>query len=134
MAHLNRRNWVGATMSGIERVERWVRIGSVITVLFLLWLMQGGDNLISTPTPASGLLIHMLFFFFFTGACLLGWTRNARLIALGLLGIAVLVEVGQMLFPNRDFSSYDLVGNLLGVCLGCLFFVTLRRFSRTIGR
>lgn len=133
MAYLRRRSWVGATMSGIERVERLVRIGSVVTVLLLLWLMQGGEKLIATPTPASGLLVHMLFFFFFTGACLLGWTRNARMIALGLLGIAVIAEAGQMMFPNREFSYYDLAGNIVGVCLGCLFFITLRRFSRTIG-
>lgn len=132
MAHLRRRNWIGATMSGIERVERGVRIGAGVTVIALLWLMQGGEELVSTPTPASGLLVHMLFFFFFTGACLLGWKGKARLIAIVLFGIAVLAEAGQMVFPNRDFSYYDLTGNVIGVLLGCLFFITLRRFSRRI--
>lgn len=133
MAQARRKNWDGGSMSGMERAERFVRFGSVLTVVVLLWLMQGGEGLVATPTPASGFLLHLLFFFFLSGACLLGWTRNPLAICSGLLLLALIAEGGQMLFPSREFSYYDMAGNVAGVIVGWIFFITLRRFSRTIG-
>lgn len=119
-------------MSGLEIVERVMRFGSGLALVLMFWLMQGGEQFIITPTPISGFLVHLLGFFFLAGACLVGWADRANQIVPGLVVLAIILEAGQIVFPDRMFSLFDMSGNVIGVLLGWVFFKTLRQYSRTI--
>lgn len=119
-------------MTGIEVIERIVRIAAVLTFIVLAWLCLGGENFFVRPIPISSFLIHLVMFFFFAAVSYVGWVDAASRVAIAMVILAVVLEVAQVVLPGRTFSTLDLAGNLIGVGLAWVFFRVLLNFKRTI--
>ena len=119
-------------MTRTEAVERIIRVAAIATFLVIAWLCLGGESWFAVQTPIAGFLVHLIIFFFLAAVAYVGWASMASKIALGMLVLAVVLEVIQIVLPGRTFSTIDLAGNLIGVGLAWVFFRVLLNFNRTI--
>lgn len=71
-------------------------------------------------------------FFFFAVVSFVGWVDFAPRLAVIMVGLAVVLEVVQIVLAGRTFSTLDLAGNLIGVGIAWVFFKVLLNFKRTI--
>jgi len=119
-------------MVKIEIVERIVRVVAVVMLAVLAWVCLGGDSLLAVPTPITSFLVHLVAFFFLAAIAYVGWADHAPRMALIMIGLAVVLEVVQVMLPGRNFTILDLSGNLIGVGIAWVFFKVLLNFKRTI--
>jgi len=72
-------------------------------------------NLIENPFGTT--INHFIYYLYIS---LLGFflylkNENLKKLVYGLFFLAIVLEVLQMIIPNRSFQIYDLLGNILGV-------------------
>lgn len=116
----------------IEIVERIIRILAVVVFAALAWVCLGGDSLLAAPTPISSFLLHLVAFFFLAAVSYVGWADAALKLTFVMVGLAIVLEVVQIMLPGRNFTMLDLAANLIGVGLAWVFFKVLLNFKRTI--
>jgi len=119
-------------MSGIEVIERIVRVVAVLTFLALAWVCLGGESWFAVSTPISSFLMHLVIFFFLSAVSFVGWVDQATRMVILMVALAVILEVVQIALPGRNFSILDLAGNLIGVGVAWIFYRVLLNFKRTI--
>lgn len=119
-------------MSGIQLIERIVRIVAVLTFLILTWVCLGGESWFAVSTPFASFLMHLVIFFFLAAISFVGWVDMAPRMVIFMIALAVVLEIVQILLPGRNFSTMDLAGNMIGVALAWIFFRVLLNFKRTI--
>ena len=91
----------------------------------LLGLLFYGDlsrqpNLIENPFGTS--INHFISYFFVSalGLCLFLKSENFQKLILALISLSIILEVLQLIVPNRTFELFDLMGNFLGVLVAYL--------------
>jgi len=90
--------------------------GSIFGLLFY-------GNIEKQPSLISGAIgtsiNHFVFYFFISMFGLMTYLRSEKFKKLlyFLLLLAVLLECLQLIIPIREFETYDLLGNILGVVL-----------------
>ena len=119
-------------MSGLQYFERLVRLGAILCFLAVCWLSLAPDPLPVAVAPFISALSHVAMHFVLATLFLVGWPDEAKRVLAGLAGFAVIVEFLQRLVPSRTFDLLDMVGNLLGVAFGFLFFLAMLRFIRNL--
>ena len=77
----------------------------------------------STPVPQTGLsdkVEHFIAYLALAATAVMGFHgRRARVIIIfSLLGLGILMEIGQLFSPGRVTSSGDVIANALGVMCG----------------
>ena len=83
---------------------------------FLMYRDWGQQpNLIENPFGTT--INHFIYYLYIS---LLGFflylkNENLKKLVYGLFFLAIVLEVLQMIIPNRSFQIYDLLGNILGV-------------------
>ena len=83
---------------------------------FLMYRDWGQQpNLIENPFGTT--INHFIYYLYIS---LLGFflylkNENFKKLVYGLFFLAVILEVLQVIIPNRSFQIYDLLGNILGV-------------------
>ena len=88
--------------------------GSLIGFLMYRdWEQQ--PNLIENPFGTT--INHFIYYLYIS---LLGFflylkNENFKKLVYGLFFLAIILEVLQVIIPNRSFQIYDLLGNILGV-------------------
>ena len=96
--------------------------GSIFGLLFY-------GNIEKQPSLISGAIgtsiNHFVFYFFISMFGLMTYLRSEKLKKLlyFLLLLAVLLECLQLIIPIREFETYDLLGNILGVVLA--YFIVI---------
>ena len=119
-------------MSGLQRLERVVRISAIASLAAVFWLSLAPDPLPVAIRPIFSALSHVVMHFFLASFFLIGWSEQSRPTVIGLAIVAIGTELLQVIVPNRTVELLDLVGNLAGLGLGYAFFASLRRFVRTV--
>ena len=86
----------------------------------LLGLLFYGDlsiqpNLIDNPFGTS--INHFISYFYVSilGLCLYFKSEKFQTLVYGLFALSIILEVLQLVVPNRAFQFYDLIGNFIGV-------------------
>tara|TARA_B100000686_G_C16192764_1_gene666695 strand:- start:190 stop:582 length:393 start_codon:yes stop_codon:yes gene_type:complete len=86
----------------------------------LVGLVLYGDlsqqpNLIKNPLGTT--INHFIYYFYVTmlGLCVYLRDKNFQKIVYGLFLLSLILEILQLVVPNRAFQLYDLLGNFLGV-------------------
>ena len=81
-------------------------------------------NLITSPFGTT--INHFIYYFYLTllGLSLYLKTNNFKKLLYGLLFLSIILEVLQLIVPNRAVQLYDLIGNFLGV-LAAYFLVKI---------
>ena len=104
--------------------------GSLFGYLFYGdWSQQ--SNLIKPPLGAT--IEH---FIYYTYLSLLGFfiyskTGNFKKIVYGLFFLAIILELLQVVVPNRAFQLVDLIGNISGVIVAYLIIKIYLFFNKT---
>lgn len=95
-------------------------------VLLAVLSLVPGDAQIRTGAP--GIAEHVMAYCGTAVLFTVGYpARGPVQIILGLAGYAGVLEIAQAFVPGRYATLYDLSGGVLGVILGCLIGVFLRR-------
>ena len=84
-------------------------------------------NLIDNPFGTT--INHFIYYFYVTtlGLFIYLRTENFQKLVYGLFFLSIILEVLQLLVPNRAFQLYDLIGNFAGV-LVAYFLVKIYLF------
>ena len=97
-----------------------------------LGLLLYGDlsqepNLIKNPFGTT--INHFIYYFYVSilGFCLYAKDQNFQKLVYGLFVLSIILEVIQLIVPNRAFQLYDLLGNFLGVLIA-FFLVKIYLF------
>lgn len=105
-----------------------IRVGALLVLGLVAWL-----SLTPRPPPLPGmlparedLLAHVVMHVALAGALVIAWPR--LWMAFGALGLAVLLEVGQLYVVGRTFDWSDLVANLVGAAIGSGAALYVARF------
>ena len=88
--------------------------GSLLGFLFYGdWSRE--PNLVNNPFGTS--INHFIYYFYISilGFCIYLRSYDYKKLFYGLLFLSLILEVLQLIVPNRAFQFYDLVGNFLGV-------------------
>lgn len=113
----------------LPRFSRWLGVLAVAVVIFYFSVLDtvtapGGDS------PLWDKQLHFLAYAGLTVATAYAtavWRRTAHsravAVLLAVLGFGLAIELVQGTIPSRDFSSLDLVANLIGVGLGAIWFI-----------
>ena len=74
---------------------------------------------------------HFIFYFYVStlGLCLYLRKHNFQKLVFGLFFLSIILEVLQIIIPNRTFEIYDVSANFVGVLVAC-FVVTIYKFIR----
>ena len=88
--------------------------GSLLGLLFF-GNIEKEPNLINNPFGTT--INHFLYYFYVSilGLCLYLRSENFNKIVFKLFFLSIILEVLQLIVPNRTFQLYDLIGNFLGV-------------------
>ena len=72
-------------------------------------------NLIDNPFGTS--INHFISYFYVSilGLCLYFKSEKFQTLVYGLFSLSIILEVLQLVVPNRAFQFYDLIGNFIGV-------------------
>ena len=72
-------------------------------------------NLIDNPFGTS--INHFISYFYVSilGLCLYFKSEKFQTLVYGLFALSIILEVLQLVVPNRAFQFYDLIGNFIGV-------------------
>ena len=72
-------------------------------------------NLIDNPFGTT--INHFIYYFYVTtlGLFIYLRTENFQKLVYGLFFLSIILEVLQLIVPNRAFQLYDLIGNFAGV-------------------
>jgi len=102
--------------------------GSLLGFLFyqdLSW----EPNLIANPFGTS--INHFICYFGVSilGMCLHLRSKKFQQLVYGLFILSIVLEVLQILVPNRTFQFYDLIGNFLGVLVAYFLVKIYLHFS-----
>ena len=84
-------------------------------------------NLIDNPFGTT--INHFIYYFYVSilGFCLYAKDQNFQKLVYGLFVLSIILEVIQLIVPNRAFQLYDLLGNFLGVLIA-FFLVKIYLF------
>ena len=84
-------------------------------------------NLIDNPFGTT--INHFIYYFYVTtlGLFIYLRTENFQKLVYGLFFLSIILEVLQLIVPNRAFQLYDLIGNFAGV-LVAYFLVKIYLF------
>tara|TARA_Y100000590_G_scaffold138449_1_gene158509 strand:+ start:4442 stop:4840 length:399 start_codon:yes stop_codon:yes gene_type:complete len=90
--------------------------GSLLGFLFYGDFSQQ-PNLIKNPFGTT--INHFIYFFYVSilGFSLYLKDRKFKQMILGLFFLSIILEILQLVVPNRAFQLYDLLGNFLGVLI-----------------
>jgi len=90
--------------------------GSLLGYLFYGDFSQQ-PNLIKNPFGTT--INHFIYFFYVSilGFSLYLRDRKFKQLILGLFFLSIILEVLQLIVPNRAFQLYDLLGNFFGVLI-----------------
>ena len=74
---------------------------------------------------------HFIYYFCVSmlGLCLYLGNHNFQKLVFGLFFLSIILEVLQIIIPNRTFEIYDVSANFVGVLVAC-FVVTIYKFIR----
>ena len=74
---------------------------------------------------------HFIYYFCVSilGLCLYLRNHNFQKLVFGLFFLSIILEVLQIIIPNRTFEIYDISANFAGVLVAC-FVVTIYKFIR----
>ena len=95
---------------------------------FLMYRDWGQQpNLIENPFGTT--INHFIYYLYIS---LLGFflylkNENFKKLVYGLFFLAIILEVLQVMIPNRSFQIYDLLGNILGVMVA--YFASVSPFK-----
>ena len=53
--------------------------------------------------------------------------NKINLLAIYLITLSIVLELLQIIIPNRTFQFTDLIGNIMGVLIVCFFFIILNK-------
>lgn len=108
---------------------RVVRAGACVAVTLAAVLSLTPQLSVPDQAPAyTDLVLHLGMHAGTAGLVRLGWPDRVWQTALGLIALAVLLELGQAFSPGRTVSTGDLAMNLTGAALGCIVaWVLLRK-------
>lgn len=114
-----------------------------ILILIILSLYPGSllgyliyGNLSQQPiiveNPFGATINHFFYYFYVTllGAILYIKNKNLKKLVFGLFFLAIILEVLQLLVPNRSFQIEDLIGNILGVTVAYFVLKIYLLFNR----
>ena len=87
-------------------------------------------NLIENPFGTS--FNHFISYFYVStlGFCLYLRNNKFKKLVYGLFILSAVLEILQIVVPNRTFQFYDLIGNLLGVLVAYFLVKVYLHFSR----
>ncbi|MFC3608569.1 VanZ family protein [Stutzerimonas tarimensis] len=113
---------------------RYLRVVPFFVVLVVL-LMAG---LRPDPVPQAfdqqDKLHHLLGFAAFAFSLRLAFPRWGFVWMMGFaMAVALLIELGQGLLPQRTASGWDMLANMLGVLVGWLCWVVVQRIAAQRG-
>ena len=98
----------------------------LVAVLSLGPEVTGGPAL-----PVSDKILHAVAYAALTVAWLVAAPRrNAVVVALGVCGYGVILELAQIALPERTGSAWDVVANLSGIMIGAVAGRLLVRIRR----
>ena len=102
-------------------------IGLYALLISWLSLSSGIENELWFPHQDK--LMHFAAYLFFTLLCLPQMTSrlSVTVIVAGIFLFAAAMEIGQHFIPNRTLSGLDMLANSLGLGLGVLISLRLRR-------
>ena len=98
---------------------------------FLLYNDLGKQpNLIDNPFGTS--INHFISYFYVSilGLCLYFKSEKFQTLVYGLFSLSIILEVLQLVVPNRAFQFYDLIGNFIGVLVAYFLVKIYLRFSK----
>ena len=94
------------------------------------------ENPYFTPMPDhlytfASIINHFIAYFYVSilGLCLYLRNHNFQKLVFGLFFLSIILEVLQIIIPNRTFEIYDVSANFVGVLVAC-FVVTIYKFVR----
>ena len=81
--------------------------------------------------PFGTAINHFIYYFYVStlGLGLYLKNHNFQKLAYGLFFLSIILEVLQIIVPNRTFEIYDVSANFVGVLVAC-FVVTIYKFIR----
>ena len=100
-----------------------------ITLVTVLWLAL-------TPAPPKTVDLgwdkanHAMAFLVLTVLCDIAWTARLWRNAIGLVAVGGLIEIVQFYVPNRSAEWADLGADAVGILIGSLLIVAVRRGLR----
>ena len=98
---------------------------------FLLYNDLGKQpNLIDNPFGTS--INHFISYFYVSilGLCLYFKSEKFQTLVYGLFSLSIILEVLQLVVPNRAFQFYDLIGNFIGVLVAYFLVKIYLHFSK----
>ena len=100
-----------------------------VYALLISWLSLSSGIEAEPWFPHQDKLMHFIAYLFFTLLCLPQMTSrlSVTVIAVGIFLFAAAMEIGQYFTPNRTLSGLDMLANSLGLGLGVLISLRLRR-------
>ena len=104
--------------------------GSLLGLLFF-GNIEKEPNLINNPFGTT--INHFLYYFYVSilGLCLYLRSENFNKIVFKLFFLSIILEVLQLIVPNRTFQLYDLIGNFLGVLVAYFLVKIYLTFNRS---
>jgi len=86
-------------------------------------------DLINNPFGTA--INHFIYYFYISilGLSLYLRNHNFQKLVFGLFFLSIILEVLQIIIPNRTFEIYDVSANFVGVLVAC-FVVTIYKFIR----
>lgn len=116
----------------LPRVARWAGVLAAAAIIFYFSVL----DTIAAPGGSSPLWDKQLHFLAYAGLTVATayatatWQRADRrrvaVVLLAVLGYGLGIELVQSTLPVRQFSSLDLLANVIGVTLGAVWFVAER--------
>ena len=82
--------------------------------------------------PFGTAINHFIYYFYVSmlGLCLYLKNRNFQRLAYGLFLLSIILEILQIIIPNRAFEIYDIFANFAGVLVAYLLVVIYKFWSK----
>ena len=103
--------------------------GSLLGLLFYSDLAKQ-PNLINNPFGTS--INHFIAYFYVSFLGFFIYLKNQKLqrLTYGLFFLSIILEISQVVIPNRSFEVYDLAGNFIGVLVAYFLVKLYMWFSK----
>lgn len=92
----------------------------VVTVAVIVLLLLPGGLFGAVTLPGADLLVHLIMMATLSALGVVAYARYRLPIVLGLITLAILSEILQIMVPSRYFDLMDLAANGAGIALGLI--------------
>ena len=114
-------------------MDQTLKFCAALAFVIVGWVSLTPTSINVDPAaPLVGPVTRVAMLFFVSSLVFVAWREAIRIALPVMIVAAIIFEVGQLMHEKRNYAHDELIGNLVGVLLGLLFFRALRRFAYNI--